>query len=102
MIIAGSLALNACNGSASQTPLIGKNTAVPENDLLSASVLNSFGRVSDPQVSPDGKQIVYGVSYISVETKQEQPRTLCYGYRRQQQPPNYLYSGKRIQRPLAG
>ena len=67
MIIAGSLALNACNGSASQTPLIGKNTAVPENDLLSASVLNSFGRVSDPQVSPDGKQIVYGVSYISVE-----------------------------------
>ena len=66
MVIAGSLALNGCNGSTSQTPLIGKSTAIPEDDLLNASVLNSFGRVSDPQVSPDGKKIVYGVSYISV------------------------------------
>lgn len=66
MVIAGSLALNGCNGSKSQTSLIGKSTAIPEDDLLNASVLNSFGRVSDPQVSPDGKKIVYGVSYISV------------------------------------
>ena len=68
MVLAGSFALTGCNGDAQKSaPLIGKSTAVPESDLLSASVLNQFGRVSDPQVSPNGEKVVYGISYISVE-----------------------------------
>ncbi len=34
---------------------------------MTPEVLLAFGRLSDPQLSPDGKTILYGVSYISVE-----------------------------------
>lgn len=37
------------------------------SDRMTPEVLWAFGRVSDPQVSPDGKTIVYGVSYYSIE-----------------------------------
>ncbi len=68
MLFAGSFALTGCNGNAQKAaPLIGKSTATPDSDLLNASVLNQLGRVSDPQVSPNGKKIIYGVSYYSVE-----------------------------------
>lgn len=68
MMLTGSLALNGCSENAdSKTPPIGKNTDILENDLLDPIVLNHFGRVSDPQVSPDGTKIVYGVTYTSIE-----------------------------------
>ncbi len=34
---------------------------------MTPEVLLSFGRLSDPQLSPDGKYILYGVSYTSIE-----------------------------------
>lgn len=34
---------------------------------MTPEALLAFGRLSDPQVSPDGKHILYGVSYTSVE-----------------------------------
>ena len=34
---------------------------------MSPEVLLSLGRLSDPQLSPDGKTILYGVSYSSIE-----------------------------------
>ncbi len=34
---------------------------------MTPEVLLAFGRLSDPQLSPDGKTILYGVSYISVD-----------------------------------
>ncbi|HPW78172.1 MAG: Prolyl tripeptidyl peptidase precursor [Bacteroidetes bacterium ADurb.Bin037] len=68
MMLTSSLALNNCNKNAdSKAPLIGKNTDKLENDLLNPIVLNHLGRLSDPQVSPDGKRIVYGVTYTSIE-----------------------------------
>ena len=38
-----------------------------ENGVLSPEVLLSLGRLSDPQISPDGKNILYGVSHISIK-----------------------------------
>lgn len=38
-----------------------------ESNLMTPEVLWAFGRVSGPQVSPDGKTILYGVSYYSIE-----------------------------------
>jgi len=35
------------------------------SDLMTPEVLWSFGRLSDPQLSPDGKTLVYGVTYYS-------------------------------------
>ena len=34
---------------------------------MSPEVLLSLGRLSDPQLSPDGQSILYGVSYNSIE-----------------------------------
>ena len=46
---------------------IGKSGIVIEDGKMSPEALLAFGRMSDPQVSPDGKYILYGVSYTSVE-----------------------------------
>ena len=41
---------------------IGRSTITVEDGKMSPEVLLAFGRLSDPQVSPDGKHILYGVS----------------------------------------
>lgn len=38
-----------------------------KNQLMTPEILWSFGRLSDPQVSPDGETVIYGVSYYSIE-----------------------------------
>ena len=45
--------------------LIGKHDIKLESEIMTPEVLWSFGRLGDIQVSPDGKQILYGVSYYS-------------------------------------
>lgn len=37
-----------------------------ENGKMTPEVMLSLGRLSDPQMSPDGKTILYGVSYTSI------------------------------------
>ena len=44
---------------------IGKSGITVTDGKMTPEVLLSFGRLSDPQVSPDGKHIMYGVSYTS-------------------------------------
>ena len=46
---------------------IGKSDIVVENGHMTPEVLLALGSLSDPQMSPDGKHILYGVSYTSVE-----------------------------------
>ena len=46
---------------------IGRSEIVIEDGHMSPEALLAFGRLSDPQVSPDGRYILYGVSYTSVE-----------------------------------
>ena len=46
---------------------IGRSTITVEDGKMSPEALLAFGRMSDPQVSPDGEHILYGVSYTSVE-----------------------------------
>ena len=45
---------------------IGKNDIVIEDGKMTPEALLAFGRLSDPQISPDGEYILYGVSYTSV------------------------------------
>ncbi|HBO75842.1 MAG TPA: peptidase S9 [Marinilabiliales bacterium] len=49
-----------------KAPLIQKSELKLTSDLMTPEVLWSFGRISDVQVSPDGKQILYGVTYPSI------------------------------------
>lgn len=46
---------------------IGKSEIRVEDGKMTPEVLLAFGRLSDPQVSPDGKKLLYGVSYNSIE-----------------------------------
>ncbi|MBI9069116.1 MAG: S9 family peptidase [Salinivirgaceae bacterium] len=48
-------------------PLIGKAKLTLSSDIMTPEVLWSFGRLGDAQVSPDGKKVLYGVSYFSIE-----------------------------------
>ena len=47
--------------------IIGQSDIKVEDGIMTPEVLLSFGRLSDPQLSPDGKWILYGVSYTSIE-----------------------------------
>ena len=44
-----------------------KREVVVTDGQMTPEVLLALGRLSDPQVSPDGQHILYGVSYTSVE-----------------------------------
>ena len=46
---------------------IGKSEITVEDGHMTPETLLALGRLSDPEVSPDGKYILYGVSYTSVE-----------------------------------
>ncbi len=64
------LALTSCAADEVGIPAegyIGKNEIEIANGHMSPEVLLAFGRLSDPQVSPDGTKILYGVSYTSIE-----------------------------------
>ncbi|MBT4060683.1 MAG: S9 family peptidase [Lentimicrobiaceae bacterium] len=47
--------------------IIDKPNITMDGNLMTPEALWSFGRVSDPQVSPDGKTVIYGVSYYSID-----------------------------------
>lgn len=46
---------------------VGKSEIKVEGGRMTPETLLSFGRLSDPQMSPDGDYILYGVSYTSIE-----------------------------------
>ena len=51
----------------SEEGYIGKSEIVIKDGKMTPEALLAFGRMSDPQVSPDGKHIMYGVSYTSTK-----------------------------------
>jgi len=44
-----------------------KTTEKMEKKAFTPEFLNSLGRVSNPQVSPDGKKVLFGVTYYDIE-----------------------------------
>ena len=63
------MALSACNNSDMKPDkaYIGPSSLQVEGGHMTPELLLSLGRLSDPQLSPDGKTILYGVSYTSIE-----------------------------------
>ena len=70
MAITGT-ALTSCSESNAtqdgESAIIGKNEIKIEGGLMTPEALWAMGRIGEVSVSPDGKSIVYGVSYYSVE-----------------------------------
>lgn len=68
LAIAAMLALVACQNSQMkpQQGYIGPSSLEITDGHMTPEVLLSLGRLSDPQLSPDGKTILYGVSYTDI------------------------------------
>lgn len=59
------LATSSC-ATKDNSPIIGKQDPEIKNGRLTPEVLWSFGRIGGMQVSPDGKKVLYSVSYFSI------------------------------------
>lgn len=72
MLMASSVLLGACcNGQADKddsagAPLIGRSEVQVKDGLLTPEILYSLARISDARLSPDGKKVLYGVTFISI------------------------------------
>lgn len=67
MMASALLASCGQNPSADSGNVIDKSDFKPVDRTYTSEVLEAFGRVSAPCVSPDGTKVLYGVSYESVE-----------------------------------
>ncbi|MDL2281873.1 S9 family peptidase [Parabacteroides sp. OttesenSCG-928-G06] len=71
MTMAASLLLSASTQVSAQkndeAPLIGRTEIAVPNGILTPEILYSMPRVSGGVVSPDGKKVLYGVSFQSIE-----------------------------------
>ena len=76
-MVAAALAIG-CNSLNAQeaASFIGKSNITLKSDLMTPEALWAMGRIGSHQASPDGKKIVYQVSYYSVE--QDKGHTVIY------------------------
>ncbi len=65
--VAAASLMAIATGCGQQEELIDKPDFHPTSDIFDIDALEALGRVSNPQVSPDGTKVLYGVSYESVE-----------------------------------
>ena len=56
-----------CKSEETAADYIGPSQIEIQDGKMTPEALLAFGRLSDPQLSPDGRHILYGVSYTSVE-----------------------------------
>ncbi len=68
-MISSALMLGSCSGGSdsNEAAIIDKPDFTPDNGTYNIDALEALGRVSAPAVSPDGKKVLYGISYESLE-----------------------------------
>ncbi|MEG0891479.1 MAG: S9 family peptidase [Bacteroidales bacterium] len=71
MAIASATMAGCCSGGntaeTSTDPIITKTDIAVTDGNFTPKVMHQLGKVGDPQLSPDGSKILYGVSYTSIE-----------------------------------
>jgi len=67
----------SCNNNKTDTEFFKPVDIELSSDLITPEVLWSFGRLSDPNLSPDKSKILYGVTYYDIE-KNKGSRDLYY------------------------
>ena len=60
-------ALCGCGSKDASEPIITKTEIEVVNGQYTPEIMHRLGKVGDPQVSPDGSKILYGVTYTSIE-----------------------------------
>ena len=71
LLLASAFTFFGCNNkekkeAKNEAPLIEKKEMKLTSDIMTPEVLWSFGRVSEPVVSPDKKTILYGITYYDI------------------------------------
>ena len=59
--------MNKESNKLSSEGYIGESKIEIKDGHMTPEALLAFGRLSDPQISPDGEYLLYGVSYTSTE-----------------------------------
>ena len=59
--------MTSCAGGGKATGLIETHEIAISNGHFTPEIMHQLGKVSDPQISPDGTRILYGVAYTSIE-----------------------------------
>ncbi len=68
MTVTGLLTAASCStGGAGEAAAPKADASAVVDGKFTPEVLNSFGRVSDPQLSPDGKKVLFGVSFVNLK-----------------------------------
>jgi len=71
LMIAGLTGLYSCSPKEkkgeTEVPLIEKKSFTLKSDIMTPEVLWGFGRISEPELSPDKKNILYGVTCYDIE-----------------------------------
>lgn len=71
MLMATGILMGACTEGGKKTeetlPLIGRSEVKTSDGILTPEILYSMARISDAQLSPDGKKVLYGLTFISIE-----------------------------------
>lgn len=65
-LVATFLCFMSCNKKENAPAYVGKPHVEIADGQYTTEVMLSLGRLSDPQLSPDGSMVVYGVSYIDL------------------------------------
>lgn len=63
----GVMTIMSCSKTEQDPSYIGPSQIKIEDGIMTPEMMISMGRLSDAQLSPDGKTILYGVSYTSIE-----------------------------------
>ena len=66
VVLSGTAACNITTDNA-DAPIIERPEVTVENGHFAPELLEAFGRVSEPRISPDGSKVLYGVSFESIE-----------------------------------
>ena len=66
ILITGTYSCKPKEKKAEEAPLIEKKAIELKSDLMTPEVLWSFGRLSEPEISPDNQSILYGVTYYDI------------------------------------
>lgn len=66
-LTAGLLTIMSCSNTEQGPSYIGPSDIRIQDGIMTPEMMISMGRLSDAQLSPDGKTILYGVSYTSFE-----------------------------------
>ena len=59
--------VSACGEKAPKEPVLEKHDVAIADGHFTPEIMHQLGKISDLQVSPDGKKILYGVAYTSIE-----------------------------------